>query len=442
MEKFRYLIVGGGVAGITAAETIRENDPDGTIAVVSDEVHPLYSRVMLSKPNFFLGKIPFDQIWLKGQKWYDEKKITFLGGQTATKIDTANKIISLADGQQINYEKLLIATGVSARQTTIIGANKPGVHYLRTLEDGQGIMEAIKIAKTNTTNAPKAIVVGGGFISFEMADLFKLAGIETTLILRERYFWEPILDKPSGLMIEQVIANAGLKILKETEVTEITGIERVGGVILKNGDPSTSLGMIKLPCNLIMFGIGAVNNIGLAKESGIATNRGILANEYLETNVPEVWTAGDIAEYKDLILDETIQLGSWVNAHAQGQVAGLNMVGKREPFKFVSFYTTQGFGMNIAFVGDPVKPGTATGQAPRTVVIRESLNPTNPVLSSRIQLIVDTLDSGRKELVGATLLNKPAEMGLIAKLIETNVDVSPHLTELADSNFDLRKLLS
>src|SRR3989344_3939297 len=97
-NKYKYLIVGGGVAGITAAETIRENDAEGSIAVVSDEVHPLYSRVMLSKPNFFLGKIPFDQVWLKGQKLYDEKKITFLGGKVATSIDTNAKILTLSDG--------------------------------------------------------------------------------------------------------------------------------------------------------------------------------------------------------------------------------------------------------------------------------------------------------------------------------------------------------
>jgi NAD(P)H-nitrite reductase large subunit len=414
--KFKYLIVGGGVAGVTAAETIRENDPEGTIAVISDEVHPLYSRVMLSKPNFFLGKIPFDQIWLKGQKLYDEKRITFLGGKVAIGVDPVGKALILADGpsasRRIEYDKLLLAPGVAARKAIMPGADKPGVHYLRTLEDGQAIMEGIKSAK-------QGITVGGGFISFEMADLLKLAGIETTLLLREKYFWEPVLDEESGMMIEQAITKAGIKILKETEITEITGGEKVESVTLKNGE--------KLPAQIVMFGIGAVNNVGLAKEAGIATNRGILANEYLETSAQDVWTAGDIAEYKDLLLEETIQLGSWVNAHKQGQVAGLNMIGKHEPYKFVSFYTTTGFGMNIAFVGD-VMPGA------NKVVIKRVSSENN----SYVRLIVDD----KQQLVGATLLNKPAEMGLIAKLIETNVDVSPHLTNLADPKFDLKALLS
>ncbi len=434
MEKFRYLIVGGGVAGVTAAETIRENDPEGTIAVVSDEVHPLYSRVMLSKPNFFLGQIPFDQIWLKGQKWYDEKKITFLGGKIATSLDTKTKTLTLTDATKLKYDKLLLALGVQARRATMPGAGKKGVHYLRTLEDGKAIMEGIKTAKAKANGSPKGITVGGGFISFEMANLLKLAGIDTTLLLRERYFWEPILDEQSGLMIEQAIEKAGIKILKQTEITKIIGNENVEGVIIKT-PPSTPLGTSELACQLIMFGIGAINNIGIAKESGVATNRGILANEYLETSAPDIWTAGDIAEYKDLILDKTIQLGSWVNAHKQGQVAGLNMIGKKTPFKFVSFYTTQGFGMNIAFVGDP---SPSNVQHPMlNKIIRASVEN-----NSRIQLLIDTLDSGRKELVGATLINKPAEMSLIAKLIETNVDVSTRLTELANPNFELKTLLS
>lgn len=414
--KYNYLIVGGGVAGVTAAETIRASDPEGSIAIVSDEPHPLYSRVMLSKPNFFLGKIPFDQIWLKGQKWYEEKKVDFLGGKVATKVDPTTKVLMLADGTPISYEKLLLAPGVAARRAAMPGAEKKGVHYLRTLEDGQAIMEHIKTAK-------QAVTVGGGFISFEMAELLHMAGIETTLLLRETYFWEPILDQESGLMIENAMEKAGIKIIKEAEIEEIIGGESVEGVRLKNGQ--------MLSCQLVMFGIGVTNPIGWIKESGITTNRGIVANEYLETSAPSVWTAGDIAEYKDLILAENIQLGNWVNAHKQGEVAGLNMVGKRDPFQFVSFYTTNGFGLSIAMVGDPVKSNTTPGQASKTVIVR-----TDPVTNSRAQLII-----ADKELVGATMINRTAEMGLLAKIIEKNIDVSAHHAELADPNFDLKKLL-
>lgn len=419
--KYDYLIVGGGVAGVTAAETIRENDPAGSIAIVSDEPYILYSRVMLSKPNFFLGKIPFNQVWLKGKEWYGEKKIDFLGGKTANKIDLANKVLSLTDGAALNYEKLLLAPGVCTRKTTVTGADKKGVHYLRTLDDGKGIMENLKTAK-------QAVTVGGGFISFEMTDLLHLAGLETTLLLRENYFWEPILDETSGLMIESAMTKAGIKILKQTEIVEIGGGENVESVTLKSGE--------KIACQLVIFGIGVENPIGWIKESGVGTNRGILANEYLETSAPNVWTAGDIAEYKDLILGEIVQLGNWVNAHKQGEIAGLNMVASfdklrinKQPFKFVSFYTTSGFDLSIAFVGDP---SLALGTSPRAVIKRGS-----PEINSYARIIVEN-----NELIGATLINRTAEMGLIAKLIEQNVDVSAHLSELSDVNFDLKGLVS
>ena len=434
MQEYKYLIIGGGAAGTSAAETIRKEDTVGTIAIVSDETHPLYSRVMLSKPNFFLGKIPFEQIYLKGKEWYDENKITFIGGRTANALDTEKKILNLDNGEQIFYEKLLIATGVRTRAWDIPGSDKKGIYSLRTLEDGKAIMEAIKTAK-------KAVTVGGGFIGFEMADLMHLANLETTMILREDYFWQPTLDKASGKMIEDALTKNNVKIIKNNEVVEVLGDDpsnsseqaMVSGVLLKDGT--------KIECDLIIIGIGVVPpSLDFVKNAKIETKNAIIANEYLETSVKDVWTAGDIAEYKDLILEENIQLGNWVNAREQGHIAGLNMVAsfdqlrtEKTPFKFISFYTTQGVGISIAFVGDSrLLPD-------RQVILRGS-----PEINSYARILVvgnPLSDSGRRELVGATMINRTSDMSTISKLIENNVDVSTHLSELADPNFDLKQLL-
>ena len=412
MDKSKYVIIGGGAAGGAVAEAIRQIDQNGSLTIVSDEKHTLYSRVMLSKPNFFLGKIPFDQVYLKGDDWYHENRINFLGGQTASSVDGVNKIISLTTGEKLPYEKLLLAIGVRARTLNVPGADKSGVHYLRTLEDGKKIMADLKTGKT-------AVVVGGGFISFEMADLLKLAGLDTTIILREAYFWEPILDEASGLMIENSITKNGLKIIKQAEIAEINGADSVTGVTLKNGR--------QLSSDLVLCGIGVINQVDWLKSAGLAVNKGILANEYLETNLPAVWVAGDIAEYKDVLLAENVQMGNWVNAREQGRIAGLNMASdQKHQFKFVSFYTTQGLGLTIAFVGD-VAPGRD-----RLIVPRGA-----PALNSYARLII----VGR-ELVGATLINRTAELTTIAKLIENNVDVSDHHAALADPDFNLKKLLT
>ena len=395
---------------MTAAETIRQNDASGTIAIVSDEPYILYSRVMLSKPSFFLGKVPFDQVWLKTEAWYKEKNITFLGGKTVTSLDATQKKVGLADGDFISYEKLLIATGTATRKAGMPGADKKGVHYLRSLEDGKGIMENIKTAKS-------AVTVGGGFIGFEMADLMHLAGLRTTVVLREPYFWSPTLDQASGSIIENAMKKAGVEILHTNEIVEITGGEKVEGVVLKDGT--------KIACEVVIFGIGTICQLGWVKSAGISINRGLVANEFMETSAPDVWTAGDITEYKDLLLEENVQMGNWVSAHEQGRVAGLGMSGKREAFKFVSFYTTQGFGLSVAFVGD-----VAIG-SDRIIVARGSADGGS---LTRFCVV-------GKELVGATLVNRTAEMSTISKLIEKNVDVSTHTAELADANFDLKKLV-
>lgn len=251
-----------------------------------------------------------------------------------------------------------------------------------------------------------------------MADLMHLAGLETTMILREDYFWQPTLDEKSGMMIENALTKAEVKIIKNNEVVEVLGDEKVTGVILKDGT--------KIDCDIIITGIGVVPPpLDFLQKAGVQTKNSILANEYLETNIPDIWTAGDIAEYKDLLLEENIQLGNWVNAHEQGKVAGLNMVGKKTPFKFISFYTTSGVGVNIAFVGDS-----------RPFPDRQIIERGSPEINSYARLLIIG-----HELVGATMINRAGDMSVISKLIENNVDILNHISQLGDPNFSLKDLL-
>jgi len=272
-------------------------------------------------------------------------------------------------------------------------------------------MEGIKTAK-------RAVVIGGGFIGFEMADLLKLAGLETTILLRESYFWQPMLDEISGKMIEKALTDNGVEIIENMEAAEVAGGESVEAVVLKDGT--------KIPCEMIICGIGTTPpKMDWIKNGGVNINRGILANEYMETNIPDVFTAGDIAEYKDLLLEENIQMGNWVNAHEQGRIAGLNMTGGKTPFKFVSFYTTQGMGISIAFVGD------ARPLPDRVIIPRGSAD-----INSYARILIVG-----KELVGATMINRTKELTTIAKLVENNVDVSGKYAELGNPDFDLKQLL-
>lgn len=409
-QHFTYLIIGGGLAGTTAAETIRQHDTDGSLAIVSDEPYHLYSRVMLSKPSFFLKKVPFDTVWLKKDEWYDEKKVTFIGGRRVTHIDPENKIATLDDQSHVSYEKLLLAVGADARIWSPPGAaDKKGIYPLRTLDHCKSILERLD-------NTEKSMTIGGGIISLEVAELLKESGKEVTMLIREDHYLAHTLDEESAAVIEKAIIEHDISLIKNAVVAEVHGDEYVQSVTLEDGQT--------IEADMIVTGIGVESDLQWLTDSGVEVRRGIVADEYLQTNHPDIYTAGDIAEFNDLLLEETAQFGSWSNAREQGKAAGLNMVGKHQPFKYVSFYNTQILGNNVAFVGDVRKLDDR-------IIIERS----RPEKNSYVRILIVG-----KELVGATLINQTDEMRALTDLIQNNVDVSDKHAALADPNVDLASI--
>lgn len=411
METYQYLIIGGGIGGTTAAETVRSKEPNATIAIVTDEPHRLYSKVMLSKPSFFLGQTPFDSVWLRKEESYKEKNIVRLFGRKAVKLDPAAKTVTLDDGSTVGYGKLLLSFGTYARPWPVPGADLQGIHYVRTVEDGKAIIEAVKTAK-------KGVVIGSGFIGFEMCEMLKLAGLEVTSLIREKYFWEPFFDETSGKMIETVLEKGGVRLIRNTLAHHVVGSDRVEGIALPDGTI--------LPCDLVIAAIGAYPPTDWLKGSGLEMNRGIVANEFLETNLPDVWTAGDCAEFNDLVLGERTCVGTWVNAQMQGRQAALNMTGSRQAYRMVSFYTAKGFEMNVGSVGNPWPvPG------------RDYVSRGVPEEGWNERFVF----KGPK-LMGATIVGRTQDVGVITQLINKGVDLSARKAELADPKADLKTLLT
>ena len=410
MQQFKYLIIGGGIAGTTAAETLRKDDAAATIAIVSDEPYPLYSRVLLSKPGFVRGEQSEESVWIKTQEWYDSNHISLFKGIAATALDSQEKKVSLSNNEELHYEKLLLATGAHSRKWTIPGSDKHGVFYMRTLDDAKSIVEAVK-----TSN--HAVLIGSGFVSFELADILKSLNIKTTLVMREKYFGEPLLCEEEGKMIEKRLEEQGITIIRDTETTEVLGDANVTGLTLKDGT--------KLDCDIVLCMIGIVYPNDWLKTSGVALGRGILANEYLESNVPDVYVAGDSAEFNDVIQEETVIYGNWMNSRAQGETAAKNMLGQKVRFELVSFQSSHGFGDTIGFVGDVRNlPG-------RTSVLRR-----RPEENTSCRLL---LSGGR--IAGAVVINKTQEMGTITKLIKGKIDVSSKKEGLSNPDLDLKTLL-
>lgn len=408
----KYVVIGGGIAGTAAAEVLRRENQNARIIIVCDEPHTLYSRVLLTKPNFFLGKIPFERIFLKDNKWYDDRRIELWRGRRAVSLDSETKIVALDNGEELHYEKLLLAIGSTPRRLPIPGMDKKGVYTLRTVDQTKEIIEAVKHAK-------KGVAIGGGVIGFEMAEMMQLSGMDVTFIIIEPHYRIGFLGKEMSKIVEAAIEKTGVKIMRNAETVEIEGGESVEGVRLKDGT--------RISCDFVVIGCGTVLRGDFLKKAGIEINQGIVANEYLETNIPDIWTAGDCSEYYDLIIEDTLKFGNWANAQAQGQTAAKNMLGHKEPHKYISFFTTHGFGKTMTYVGD-----VRQDKKGRAVILRGS-----PKDDTHARIVIEN-----NKVVGALIINSPHEVDGLCKLIEGKVDVSDKLAELKDPAVDPKTLIS
>ncbi|MBP6881266.1 MAG: NAD(P)/FAD-dependent oxidoreductase [Candidatus Pacebacteria bacterium] len=407
----KYLIIGGGIAGTACAETLRKEDKNARIIIVSDEPHRLYSRVLLTKPNFFHGKIPFDRIFLKDDKWYQDQKIELWLGRKAVHLDPVEHKITLDNTEVLKYEKLLLAVGGAPRRLDIPGADKKGIYYLRTIDETKEIIEAVKHAK-------KGVSLGGGIIGFEMAEMMVLGGLDTTFVLASKHYRDNVMGIETAIAIEKSMEEHGVKIKPEAKAVEILGDDHITGIRFADGS--------ELECDFLVVGIGTVVPADFITEAGIVVDQGIKATAKLKTNKPDTYTAGDCAQFYDPLVDEEIVHGSWANAQAQGQTAARNMMGHNEQYRYVSFFTTHGFGHAMTYVGDTRQnlPG------------REIIERGTPGDKGYGRIVIED-----NQLTGALFLDSTTDVQVIGKLIEKDVIIRDKKAVLADPDSDLNALL-
>ncbi len=415
MKKVEYLIIGGGVAGTTAAEFIRMNDSSGSVTIIEEEPETLYSRVML--PHFLRGETPFERLHIRKQEQYEEKNTNLMKGMRVAGVDTKNKKVSLSDGQEIEYGKLLIASGTKVKELKVPGGDLKGVTYLRTIED-------VKKVKGLLGNAKGGVVVGGGFIGMDFAQIFVKTGLKTTCVIREPYFWSRVVGENSGKLINKILEKNEVEIIHNSEVSEFIGNGSLKSVKMHSGRT--------LPADIVGVGVGVYADLGYLKNSGIEANKGVITNEYLETTVKDVWSAGDVAEFKDTLFNKNHQLGNWSNAAAQGKVVGGNMavgwgssVKSREKFVTVSAYTIYIFDSNFTILGDVF------------VDDKTELIERGSIEEGKLGLLHIRDD----KLVGASLINLPKDRSPITKLIENCDKIAANREKLADIKFNLENLL-
>jgi len=313
----KYLIVGGSAAGIGAVEAIREVDQTGSITIISEEPCPQYSRPMIS--DFVSGKADFHKMKCRTDDFWKENNVEALTGKKATDLNLTEKTVQLESGEKVAYEKLLLATGGKPFVPKMEGSDKDGVFTFTTIKDAQQLT-----AKIDSINAKAAVVIGAGLIGISVTEALMKRGLKVTMVELQEKILSLLLDAKASDLVEGVVKKAGVDIVTGQSVQKILGKPGnegvVDGVILTKGN--------QVPCDLVIVAIGVVPRTELVTGTAVKTNRGIVVDNMMQTNVPDVYASGDVAEAYDFIMDQNRLLPLWPLAVLEGQIAGYNMAGK------------------------------------------------------------------------------------------------------------------
>jgi NADPH-dependent 2,4-dienoyl-CoA reductase/sulfur reductase-like enzyme/nitrite reductase/ring-hydroxylating ferredoxin subunit len=322
------VIVGAGAAGSAAAEMLRREGYEGRITLLDGEAEAPYDRTMLSK------SFPADEkkpVALRPDGFYAEHKIEVVHGEVAS-IDVLGWRVLLADGAAHAYEALLLATGAEPIPLDIPGHDRPQVHLLRSLGDHHAIVAGAKEAK-------RAVVIGASFIGLEVAAALRGLGLEVHVVAPDKDPLAKVLGPELGEMVRRLHEEKGVVFHLEQKAERI----EEGAVVLANGE--------RLPADLVVAGIGVRPRLALAEAVGLAIDRGVTVNEYLETSAPGIFAAGDIARWPDPHSGQSIRVEHWVVAQRQGQTAARNILGQREKFDAVPFFWSKHYDLSIRYVG-------------------------------------------------------------------------------------------
>lgn len=331
MRSFRYVIIGNSAAGIAAYEGIRQVDRSGSVAMVSEETAPIYSRSLIS--YYLAGQIDEEGMLFRPRSYYGREGITAMLGRSVVKIDAKSNQVHLDDGEVLGYEKLFLGTGSAAVHLDLPGSDLPGTFVFRSYDDAKAIIARLPKVK-------ETVVVGGGPVGVKAAEALTYRKVKVNLVVHSGNLLSQILDSHGAQVIHEMLEEHGVKIISHADVAEVLGTSEVSGVKLTDGRTLT--------CQMVVFCKGVSPNIGLAKEAGMVVRRGVIVDDRMCTSIPNIYAGGDVAEVKDLLTGEKTVHALWPNAMQEGIVAGINMAGGDRVYD-------GGFGMNaISIFGIPV----------------------------------------------------------------------------------------
>ena len=421
-----FVIVGTGPAGIAAAQAIRQQEHNARITLIGDEPQGFYSRPGLA--YLLTGEIPERGLYPFKQEDFKRWNLRILNARVRT-VQPLNHRIELHTGDELTYDRLLWAVGARAVGLEISQAGLDGQFVLDTLHDAQMVLKSARKARSS-------VVVGGGITALEIAEGLNARGVRTHYFLRKDRYWSNVLDPVESRIIEQRLQEEGIQIHYHTELAEIKGEEgKVVGVLTAKGET--------IRCQMVGVAVGIRPRLALARTAGLKYDRGILVNEYLQTNEPNIFAAGDVSQVYDPRTGVSVIDSLWGPARKQGQAAGLNMVGIATPYsKGLAFNVTRLAGLTTTIIGgvgrgsDADLVGIARGDSETWRFLPDAIAAQTDFGINRLRIMV-----GEKHLVGAVVMGDQTLSQPLYHLIALEADITPIRDKMLASSAGLEDLM-
>ena len=396
------VIIGAGHAAGQAAASLRQDKYTGPITIIGDEAHLPYQRPPLSKA-YLSGSQEVERVYLRAEKFYQEKEIDLKLSTRATAIDPDAKAVELEDGSKIDYDKLLISTGSRPRLLNIPGSDLGGIHYLRTIDDVDGI-------RADMHEGANLVIVGGGYIGLEVAAVGIEQGLNVHVLEMEDRILQRVTTPTMSKYYDELHRGRGVQIHTNTGVTGFSGDAKVQKVMC---------GDTEFAADMVIVGIGIVPNIELAEAAGIICDNGIVVDDHCQTSNPDIYAAGDCTNHPNALLDRRLRLESVPNAMDQARTSASNMLGGDKSYAAIPWFWSDQYELKLQMVGF-----SADGN-------REVLRGDMASNQFAVFYLKDNT------VVAADTVNSPKEFMLCKQLVGKEADSAV----LADSTSDLKSLL-
>lgn len=423
----RYVIIGTGVAAIAAGEAIRETDEQGELSFVGEDPFGYYSRPGLA--YYLSGELSEELLFPYQKDDYQKLQARFYHAR-AERILPAEKIVLLDSKTSLPYDRLLIATGARAIRMNIPGVDLSGVHKLDHLTDARSILAGAKRGRT-------ALVTGGGITALELAEGLAARGLKVSYILRSERYWPNVLDETESRIVERRLKQQGIQIFPKSEIAEILGNNgRVVGVRLADGR--------QMGADMVAYAIGISPRIDLAQKAGISYQKGILVDETMQTDLPDIYAAGDVAQVYDPAAQKYVLDSLWSPAREQGRIAGYNMAGQLRAYvKPVAMNVTRLAGLTTTIIGavgggrDDDLVGIARGDSETWRQFPDAIVAQGGFEFNRLRLMI-----GQRHILGAIVMGDQLLSYALQSIVSQKMDISASRSALLEPNAPIADLLS